>query len=83
MTVELVEFAGRLVRAAGRQDGRPELEMLFGPDVAVPPDVVAQAWAGGVVWMTAAEAAARLPTGVPKLVEKIPAGRVDCGRSRS
>ena len=29
----------------------PELEMLCGPDVALPRDVVRHEWPGGVVWV--------------------------------
>jgi len=59
---------------------RPELEVLCGPDAVLPSDAVAHEWPGGVVWLTADEAAVRLPTGYP---EKSSAGRVDRARSGS
>jgi hypothetical protein len=44
----------------------PELELLCGPGVEPPADVVAHDWGAGLVWTTPQEAALRLPTGIPR-----------------
>lgn len=43
----------------------PELELLCGPGAEPPPGVHSHDWGAGVVLLTPAEAASRLPTGVP------------------